>query len=432
MSQPGKIHKMSSTAHAVMPHPRYLRMLIRIYSVNWTDRFRLFHYEWRRMGLIISCQNAAFAISKFMAGVLSDRTNPRLLFASGLMLSGVTTLSFSTSSSLPVFCALWFVNGLAQGCGWPSCVKFIKQRAPPSRFGSLWSTLSSGNNLSGCVSPILSAYLLTHFGWRTSVGISGVTSIVLAFFCLIALEESAPSASSEKKLTSKKQQSEDSASFFDLLREPFLWVVSAGFLVVFGAKTTLVDWGQLYLMEERKRSQQDGSAFTSGLESGGILGRIVAGYLTDYLIQKQAEKPYPVSERTNRARTRLSVAILLMFISGLLLHALQSTVKESSSTAWIVCLAFVLGVSLYGPITLFGITASESAPTHLSGSAHAIASLAGNVGAMLSGFPFCYIAKLHGWSAVLVLLECAMGAAVVLMLACRNLNPTLTSRQKED
>ncbi|GBN55342.1 Glucose-6-phosphate exchanger SLC37A4 [Araneus ventricosus] len=140
-------------------------------------------------GLIISCQNAAFAVSKFLAGVLSDRTNPRLLFTAGLLLSGLTTLLFSSSSSLGVFCALWFANGLAQGCGWPSCVKFIRQRAPPSQLGTLWSLLSSGNNLSGCLSPILSAYLVTHYGWRTSVSAAGVTSLVLGSFCLMALDD---------------------------------------------------------------------------------------------------------------------------------------------------------------------------------------------------------------------------------------------------
>ncbi|GFW37976.1 glucose-6-phosphate exchanger SLC37A4 [Trichonephila clavipes] len=78
-------------------------------------------------GLILSCQNAAFAVSKFFAGVLSDRTNPRILFATGLLISGLATLFFSSSSSLSIFCALWFLNGLAQGCGWPSCAKIIRQ-----------------------------------------------------------------------------------------------------------------------------------------------------------------------------------------------------------------------------------------------------------------------------------------------------------------
>lgn len=34
---------------------------------------------------------------------------------------------FSTGSSLPVFASLWFVNGFAQGAGWPACAKLLKK-----------------------------------------------------------------------------------------------------------------------------------------------------------------------------------------------------------------------------------------------------------------------------------------------------------------
>ncbi|GBM69260.1 hypothetical protein AVEN_134702-1 [Araneus ventricosus] len=39
----------------------------------------------------------------------------------------------------------------------------------------------------------------------------------------------------------------------------FLWLISAGLLVVFCAKTTLVDWGKLFLIEERQFTQREGS-----------------------------------------------------------------------------------------------------------------------------------------------------------------------------
>ncbi|KAF8765126.1 glucose-6-phosphate exchanger SLC37A4-like [Argiope bruennichi] len=384
-------------------------------------------------GLIISCQNAAFAISKFLAGVLSDRTNPRLLFTSGLLLSGFTTLLFSSSSSVGVFCALWFANGLAQGCGWPSCVKFIRQRASPSQLGRLWSLLSSGNNLSGCLSPILSAYLVTHYGWRTSVSAAGVTSLILGSFSLVALddaEQSKQKLSNENKKHDQKLSgnSVGSKNFADLLRDPFLWLISAGFLVVFCTKTTLVDWGQLFLIEERRLTQREGSAFTSSVESGGLFGRIAAGYLTDYLIKKLGEKPDPVT----RSRTRLHVAMIFMLLSIATLYALHSTVKESSSLVWILLLGFVLGSCVYGPITIFGIVSTESAPSHLSGSSNAIASLAGNVGAMISGFPFCYVAKIHGWTTVFFILEVAMSTVLCVMTISWNRHPKTSIKSKKD
>lgn len=50
-----------------------------------------------------------------------------LASVTGLVLSGGATVLFSTSSSLTMFAALWFLNGFAQGAGWPACAKLLKK-----------------------------------------------------------------------------------------------------------------------------------------------------------------------------------------------------------------------------------------------------------------------------------------------------------------
>lgn len=82
----------------------------------------------RTTGLIASSQNLAYAISKFLGGILSDRISSKLLFSTGLVVSGVATLAFSSApNSATIFAALWFLNGFAQGCGWPACAKVLRQ-----------------------------------------------------------------------------------------------------------------------------------------------------------------------------------------------------------------------------------------------------------------------------------------------------------------
>lgn len=62
------------------------------------------------------------------------------------------------------------------------------------------------------------------------------------------------------KNSSKDSKTGDrsSATVWDLVTSPFLWLVSFSYLVVFCAKTSAVDWGQLYLMEDLKHSQYYG------------------------------------------------------------------------------------------------------------------------------------------------------------------------------
>ena len=45
---------------------------------------------------------------------------------------------------------------------------------------------------------------------------------------------------------------------------------------------------------------------------------------------------------------------------------------------WITCVGFGLGLTIYGPIAIFGVVAMETAPNNLAGTAHAIACLFAN------------------------------------------------------
>lgn len=52
-----------------------------------------------------------------------------------------------------------------------------------------------------------------------------------------------------KKKTDGKSTAAQS-TWRDLIKSPFLWVVSVVYLVVFAAKTSVTEWGQMYLIED--------------------------------------------------------------------------------------------------------------------------------------------------------------------------------------
>lgn len=78
-------------------------------------------------GMITSSQSLAYAISKFISGVLSDQISARWLFSIGLFMVGGINVVFSWSSSVAVFSGLWFLNGLGQGLGWPPCGRVLRK-----------------------------------------------------------------------------------------------------------------------------------------------------------------------------------------------------------------------------------------------------------------------------------------------------------------
>lgn len=65
----------------------------------------------------------------------------RWLFSSGLLLVGLVNVVFSWNSTVAVFAGLWFLNGLAQGFGWPPCGKVL--RKVNGKTGGFWDVADS-------------------------------------------------------------------------------------------------------------------------------------------------------------------------------------------------------------------------------------------------------------------------------------------------
>lgn len=147
---------------------------------------------------------------------------------------------------------------------------------------------------------------------------------------------------------------------------------------MFCAKTSAVDWGQLYLMEDHQHSQYVGSAFTSSVESGGFFGGILAGYVADAAFKRRQKELESQGATPRPWNPRMPVALVFMIFVAVGLHLLYFTVDSTSSQLWITTVGFLLGASLYGPIAIFGVVATEAAPVALSGTAHAIVALAAN------------------------------------------------------
>lgn len=92
-------------------------------------------------GMITSSQTMAYAISKFISGVLSDQISARWLFSIGLFLVGGINIAFSWSSTVSMFSLLWFINGLGQGCGWPPCGKVLRKVIATACYRDLLSSV---------------------------------------------------------------------------------------------------------------------------------------------------------------------------------------------------------------------------------------------------------------------------------------------------
>ena len=82
-----------------------------------------------QLGILGTVLSISYGVSKFLSGIMGDKSNPRYFMAIGLFLTGVFNLCFGMSSSLVLFAVFWGLNGWFQGWGWPGCAKLPKK--PP-------------------------------------------------------------------------------------------------------------------------------------------------------------------------------------------------------------------------------------------------------------------------------------------------------------
>lgn len=388
------------------------------------------------LGLIASSQTMAYAISKFISGVLSDQISARWLFSIGLFLVGGINVAFSWSSTVSMFSLLWFINGLGQGCGWPPCGKVLRKWYEPSQFGTWWSVLSCSMNLAGSLGPLLVTVLLQYYDWRTILSMSGVFCAAFSFLCVVFVKNEPKDVGlSSIEAAAKKKGGNCESSLREFLLSPFLWVLSLGYLVVFGVKTAATDWGQLYLMQEKGQTALMGSTYMSALEVGGFVGSLVSGFVSDRAVARQG-----LGTHGNPRHGLLLLMMAGMYVSMYLfrvtispempqdsplwfqlIHPVSLISGVSEKEIWILLLGALFGFCSYGPIALFGVIASESAPSNFCGTSHAVVALMANVGAFMAGFPFSTVAKEHSWDTAFWVAEVIMGIATVAFFLVRNM-----------
>ena len=138
----------------------------------------------------------------------------------------------------------------------------------------------------------------------------------------------------------------ESMTWKDLIKSPFLLLVSVCYLVVFAAKTCVCDWGQMLLIEDLGHSQFVASSFISTIETGGFCGGVAAGYFTDWLMKKVSRSHnhdcgstainrnhilFQAKRNPTSGNPRMKAAVVFMIGVAVHLFLLTNIVTSSSS-----------------------------------------------------------------------------------------------------
>lgn len=385
------------------------------------------------LGTVLAMNAIAYALSKFLMGSVSDRSNARRFLPLGLVLAAISMAfmvwpiqAFDLAAhpehkiwALIILGALNFLVGWFNGMGWPPCGRVMTHWFSQNERGTWMSIWNCAHNVGGALVGPMAAYGAVWFGsWfygsnENLYFLAGTFLFPAAVAILIAIvaysllrdtPQSVGLPSIEKwRNDYPKNYSEKSEEvlstreiFFKyVFRNKFLWFIACANAFIYMVRYGALDWAPTLLTSAGLDIKEAGWAYFA-YEFAAIPGTLVCGWLSDKVF---------------KGRRALPTIIFMIPVIGFLL--LYAFFYENMTLALISLIG--IGFFIYGPVMLIGVQALDLAPKNAAGTA---AGLTGFFGyffgtALLANMLVGYVADAAGWGWTFVLL---IGACVLSML----------------
>ncbi len=417
-----------------------------------------------QLGSILTAVGVIYGISKFLNGILADRSNARWHLVIGLGACVVLNFIFGWSAKLSALISgnefgpdfvnvmVWLMaillvlNNVFQGCGFAPCNRLMVHWVPPTELAtkmSIWNTSHSigagivsvlcgaiiggmGMNLAGEPATVerIAANLgkaiddpavitaAKHVGaWQWCFWIPALIGAVGVFFILTTLRDTPTSVGlPELKGTKTALDNNDTTAEYKkfvkkrVFGNPVVWALAICDLFVYIVRFAVLDWGPKFLQQGETALSPQLAGWTIAIfEIAGCAGMLAAGWATDKLFKSKGQR----------------MCLIEMFITALCLVGLW-LLPKGHPVAMLVLLA-VSGFFLYGPQALLGVVASNHVTKKAASSAVGLIGLMSYVSTIFTGFGVGLLSKTFGngfWNNLFLIMAgvAVIGGLIVLPL----------------
>ena len=261
------------------------------------------------LGLIGSALLFVYAVGKFLNGFIADYCNIRRFMATGLFISALANLILGVLGlfKLPaflifaVFALLWGINGWVQSMGSAPGVISLSRWFPQSKRGSYYSLFSTSPYIGEFISYNVLALVVGWLGWQSGFIVAAVagligTALIMFFVSDTPESKGLPSVqvlSGEDMTLKDKQPTKELQKM--ILKHPGIWVIAISSAFIYITKYAIAGWGVLYLQKQHAFSLEEASQVIAFSAIFGILGTVLAGWLSDRVFKGDRAKPAVLS-----------------------------------------------------------------------------------------------------------------------------------------
>jgi OPA family sugar phosphate sensor protein UhpC-like MFS transporter len=261
------------------------------------------------LGLIGSALLLVYAVGKFMNGFIADYCNVRRFMATGLLISTLVNLLMGVfgllqgPAGLPSvlifvsFAVLWGVNGWAQSMGSPPGVISLSRWFPQSKRGTYYSMFSSSPYIGEFLSFIITGFVVGALGWEYGFLVASLAGLVGSLIILLLVSDTPESKGLPpvQTLSGEQVTKQDKMPTKELqkmiIRHPGIWVIALSSAFIYITKYAIAGWGVLFLQKARGFSLEDATQVIAFSAAFGVLGTVLAGWLSDKVFRSDRVKP---------------------------------------------------------------------------------------------------------------------------------------------
>ena len=376
-------------------------------------------------GMILTLGGLIYGVSKFVNGILADRTNARWHLAAGLAVCVLTSILFGfadkfsialtgTSEGAPfvrgmvvIMGILYIINQIFQGCGFAPCNHLMVNWVPPRELATKMSLWSTSHSVGAFVVAIICGYLTD---WRLCFWVPAAIATVGILFTIITLRDTPKSVGLpelpkvEGEIDDNEQK--DPAKFRKFLMKrvfmnPVIWVLAMTDLFVYVVRFAILDWGPSMLADMGLSKELTGWTVAI-FEVAGCAGMLCAGYISDKFFKSKCQRV-------------CAIEMILVAVCLIVLHFIQ----DAGMPYMFLIILALAGFLIYGPQSLLGVTAAKIATKKAASSAVGLIGFMSYLSTIITGVGFGALAdKFGGWSWIFITMGglAAVGSVLVFSL----------------
>lgn len=379
-------------------------------------------------GIILTLVGLIYGVSKFINGIISDRTNARWHLALGLGICVILNLVFGWSDRLShlitgnesgpdfvnamvvIMAILLVLNNIFQGCGFAPCNHLLAHWIPPKELATKTALWNTSHSIGASIVSVICGYIIASTGdWRYCFWLPALIAAAGVVFVIATLRDTPVSVGlPELEDTRTELDDDDSTEAFraflakKVFRNPIIWMFALTDLFVYIVRFAILDWGPTFLQDRANPLSPQLAGWSIAIfEIAGCAGMLCAGWISDRYF----------GGKTHRM---CAVEMFLVAICLAILYFIQ----ESTSAVSVLILLALAGFFLYGPQALLGVAATKQATKKAASSAVGLIGFVSYLSVIFTGVGLGWFSDNFGWDYLYILMAgiSVLGGIVMVFL----------------